>query len=450
MKGKIKPGTRQKNRLSTRLILVAGVLSLSFLITFGFLVFLNFHNLNKSKATGNGSEAGGNNLNTTGDILSEFTWENDNPLYATLGPDAIKAGKTVHTTHGGRASTKGLSPGAGKNDINFEIAGNALFDTEGIDISIDFRRNEESGNFYTRGNVFNFGMENGFIAINYKVDDGKGRSVTVRQKTNYEIPTDPVYRTYRFIYNPASGKAEIFVNSVVVWSNEGNPNTPLYWKNAGNIVIGKEMDGNGTDRPVFDNLVIRTTGSGSLFSESLINFMLEPKDQQVLIHWSTTMNRDVEYFSIERSINGVDFSNISRINADPEKDDLAHYSYSDNFIPASNLVYYRLRQTFRNGKFVSHPLSAIRFKTDKSLSIETVKPHPFLHSFDVSYYIPKSGRVWFQIMDSKGLIISTKTFEAPQGKNVFIFHDKENLASGEYSLNLIFDNKKVSAKVVKG
>lgn len=449
MKGKIKQGTKQKNKLSMRLILVVGIVSFTFVFTIGLLVFLNLNNLNKSRATGNGSESGGNILNMTGDIITEFTWENTNPLTATLGPDAIKVSKSAHTAFGGRASTKGIAPGIEGNDINLEIQGNALFDLEGIDIAVDYRRNEESGNFLSRGSGFNFGMEKGFLTINYRVDDGRNSFITIKEKTNFEVPSDPVFRSYRFIYTPSTGKGEIFVNSVVVWSHQGKPNSPMHWKSNENIIIGKYMNGGGIDRPVFDNLVIRSTGSVSMFSESLLNFMLEPKDQDVKINWSTTLNDQVDYFTIERSINGIDFVNISKLPSNPNLTSGENYTYIDKVTESTTIVYYRLRQTFLNGKFVTHPLSAVRFKTNKGLSIETVKPIPFQQSFDISYYLPQSGRVWIQLIDSKGKIVSTKTFEAPAGKNVHIFSNQENLLSGEYALDIIFNNKKVSTKVVK-
>ena len=271
-----------------------------------------------------------------------------------------------------------------------------------------------------------------------------------KEKTQFEVPSDPIFRTYRFIYTPSTGKGEVFVNSVVVWSHQGQSNMPLLWKDSENIIIGKSMNGGGIDRPVFDNLVIRSTGTVSMFSESLLNFMLEPKDQQVKINWSTTMNEQVDYFTIERSINGLDFVKISTFPSNPNLSEGEDYSYTDHVTDVSNVVYYRLRQTFLSGKFVTHPLSAVRFKTDKGLSIETVKPVPFQQSFDVSYFLPHSGRVWIQLSDAKGTILSTKTFEAPQGKNVHIFRDQDNLASGEYSLDVIFENKKVSRKITKG
>ncbi|MBK7850673.1 MAG: hypothetical protein IPJ66_05865 [Bacteroidetes bacterium] len=450
MKKSLRTRNRQKARMSTRLMIVIATFSGVFLLTLGWLVYLNFNNLSKTRASGNGSEGGGIALNTTGEILTEFTWEKDPVTMATLGPDGIKSGKDAHSATGGRSSTNGLSPGPNGKDINLEIEGTELFNQEGIDISIDYRKSEPSGSFFSRGNNFNFGIDNGYLSIEYKVENAKGGSESIKEKTNYEVPDDPLYRTYRFIYSPNSGKAEIFVNSVMVWNHQGNPNAPLYWKNAGNIIIGKNMNGNGVDKAILDNLVVRSTGSVSPLAESLLNFMLEPKDGVVKVHWSSSANDKVDYFTIERSINGVDFVNVSNVKANPAKPEGEEYEYTDKTAATTSIVYYRLRQTFLNGKFVTHPLSAIKFKTEKDFAIERINPQQFEHSFDISYFLPKSGRVWMQLTDAKGKVISSETFEAPKGKNVHVFKDQVNLERGEYTLNLIFDNKKISTKVTKG
>ena len=449
MKNKLRNRNRQKARMSTRLMIVLATFSGVFLLTLGWLVYLNFDNLSKTRASGNGGEGGGTALNTTGEILTEFTWEKNPVSLATLGPDAIKCSKDAHSMNGGRSSTNGLSPGPNGKDIDLEFEATELFNQEGIDISIDYRRSEPGGSFFSRGNNFNFGIENNILIIAYRIENAKGGSEIVKERTNYEIPDDPLYRTYRFIYSPNSGKAEIFVNSVVVWSHQGPGNAPLSWKNAGNIVIGKNLNGNGVDKAILDNLVIRSTGSVSPLAESLLNFMLEPKEGVVKVHWSSSANDKVDYYTIERSINGVDFVNVSNVKSNHQKPEGEEYEYIDKTSASTSIVYYRLRQTFLNGKFVTHPLSAIKFKTEKDFAIERVNPQMFDHSFDVSYFLPKSGRVWMQLSDSKGKVISTETFEAPQGKNVHVFKDQLNLEHGEYTLHLIFNNKKISAKVTK-
>ncbi|MBK6987626.1 MAG: hypothetical protein IPH33_04945 [Bacteroidetes bacterium] len=209
---------KQKKKLRARVILVAGSISFMLTITAGIMVYLNVNNVSKTRATATGTEGSGASL-SNGDIITEFTWEKNPVTIATLGPDAISVSKDAHSMSGGRSSTGGLSAGPNGKDIDLEIEGTELWNQEGIDISIDYSRNEKSGSFFSRENGFNFGMENGFITIAYRLENKRGGIESFKTKTEYEIPVDMNFRTYRFIYNPSKGKAEIFVNSVIVWSN---------------------------------------------------------------------------------------------------------------------------------------------------------------------------------------------------------------------------------------
>lgn len=446
MKNRIRQ--KQKSKLRTRFVLIAGSISFVLTISAGILVYLNVNNISKTRATATGSEGSGASL-SNGDIISEFTWEKDPVTASTLGPDAISASKDAHSMAGGRSSTGGLSAGPNGKDIGLEFEGTELWNQEGIDISIDYSRNEKSGSFFSRDNGFNFGMDNGYITIAYRLENKHGGIESFKTKTEYEIPIDMNFRTYRFMYNPSKGKAEIFVNSVIVWSNQHTPNTPLSWKNAGPVTIGKGMNGDGKDIAIFDNLVIRTAGNTAPLAESLLNFMLEEKDGGIKIHWSTSVNDKIKSFTIERSINGVDFMNVTTIPMNPDITDSEEYSYVDKTKATTGVVYYRLRQTFANGKFISHSLAAIKMQSESNLAIEKINPLPFDKTFDISYFLPSSGKVWIQISDEKGKVIDTQSFDAPKGKNVHVYKNEKIREAGTYSINLIFDNKKVTRSIIK-
>ena len=450
MKKRMKQRGKIKLKLSGRLLLVMGTIGISLTLVIGWLVYLNIASLSRIKATGN-NEIGGNHLNNNSEIISEFTWEKNPVTQSTFGPDAISVSSSAHSAAGGKASTHGLAPGTSGKNIDFIIASSPLFDQDGIDISLDYRRNEPSGNFFTRGGAFNFGMSKGFILIHFRVEDKKGGYETIRAITGYEIPTDDLFRNYRFIYDPIKGMAEIFVNSIIVWSYAVTPFTSLYWKDAGNITIGKDMDGGGKNIPVFDNLVIRSAGSVIPLAESLINFMPEEIGGNIRLHWSTTVNDRVNTFALQRSENGVDFTTIATVKANPDMKTEDEYMISDVPPLSNGIIYYRLRQNFKDGRFVVHHLSAIKLNTEKNanLCIEKVTPTPFEKTFDIAYFTPSSGRVWIQLTDDKGKIKSSETFEAARGKNIHACKDLANLESGAYTLHLIFGEKKVSTKVIK-
>jgi hypothetical protein len=447
MRRRLHQNNRQKNTVRLRLLYVVAFTTLIITLVTGLLVVFNLNSFRKSRAMGMESEGGGTNLNR-GEIISEFSWDKDPVTASIVGPDADRVSVEAHSMAGGRGATGGLAPGTGGKNINLEIDHKELFDQDGIDISIDYRRNEPSGDFYSRGRAFNFGMLEGFITISYRIESPLGKVESINEKTAYEIPLDRTFRTYRFIYTPLTGKAEIFVNGMIVWQHQHEKNSALSWKNADKILIGRNMNGGGEDKVVFDNLVVRNAGSVVPYTESLLNFMLETKDSGVRIHWNTAANKDVDYFTVEKSVNGVDFHTAGVVPAKPDSSD-EEYVFTDRASTKSTILYYRLRQTFKNKKYVTHELSAIKFNSEKSFSIDHITPLPFSKSFDISFYLPKSGQVWVQLTDEAGKIINTESFEAPQGKNVHVYRDEKDMRAGNYILYLIFENKKVSRVIEK-
>ena len=449
MKHSIKKSLRQRTRLTQKVILVSGALGLSAGLVIGWMVFMNFQEINNSKASGNKELAHGGSADN-GEILCEFTWEKNPVTSATLGPDAISCSSDAHSVAGGRSSTHGLSAGSNGKNIDMVLESGQLFDQDGIAINVDYRGKEKNGYFVSRGINFYFGIENGFITISYRVEDERGNPQSVKSLSDYEVPADDQFRTYRFFYSPMTGRGEITVNGAPVWSHHGPTNRPMYWKNAGHLMIGKGINGEGLDIAVLDNLVIRSTGTISPLAEALLNFMLESQGDKVTVHFSAAATDQISSFSVERSINGTDFTKIGSIPCTaPTVNSNGEYAFADPSPVSTPLVYYRLKQHLKNGKTVLHPVSAIRIKSEKNFSIERVNPSPFDSSFNVSYFLPKSGRVWIQLQDLRGSIVSSRTFDATEGKNIHRYSEDKPIEKGTYTLNIMFDNKKVSTQVVK-
>ena len=439
-----------KQKLALRLAMVAGVAGIIALTTIVTLVIINLGDDTKTRASENGKEDGVNNIDlNSGEILSKFEWEQNPVTLATIGPNAISVGKSACSAAGGRSSSLGLNPGASGADIDLVLKGTSYFDVDGIDISVDFKRKESSGYFFVRGNSLQFGFDKGYITIAYRIENGKGGYETVQAKTDYFIPIDEMFRTFRFIYNPRTGRGEVFVSSIIIWNNENLKNRKLYWKNSGDIVIGKEIDGGGYNIPVLDNLVIRTTGSSMPLSESLLNFIAEPRANEVCLRWSIESDFNIDNFVVQRSINGVDFNDIGSLNvgvAQPEEE----YMYIDKR-PAEGITFYRLKQIFTDGKFVTHPVTAVKITSNpKDIVFDHISPDPFKDKLDVAYYAPENGKVWLQITDTQGKILCSEFFGAVKGKNVHVFTDRQNLPGGTYILNLVFNDKRVKTKIIKG
>jgi hypothetical protein len=428
------------------MVLAAAAAGISVGIGLGWLVYMNFQDIEESKATETRNSAAGAG---DGEILCEFTWEKEPVTAATLGPDGISAGPDAHCARNGSGFTLGLAPGKRGKGIDLVLESNELFDQDGIDIRIDYRGGEKDGYFISRGINFYFGVEDGFLSASYRVEGEKGEASVIKAKTDYEILQDDEFRTYGFSYSPVTGKCELTVNGVPVWSRQGTPQRAMYWKNAGRVMIGKNLDGNGRDIALLDNLVIRSNGNLNPLAESLLNFMVETANGKARIHFTVMDEALVSSFTVERSEDGFKFSKLNSFPPGSQFKSEDEYVLSDESATEASVIYYRLRQDFRNGKHVIHPVSAVRMKSDKKFSIERVNPTIFTSNFSISYFLPASGRVWIQLQDSQGKVVGSKTFEAREGKNVYTYYDEGKLVAGTYTINLMHNNRKASVQIIK-
>jgi len=299
-----------------------------------------------------------------GEIILGFSWDAESTTIADAGPSASNVSIFAECVPGGLDGTKGLGAGNALKDINLEIQPTDNLNGDGIDIAIWFRRKEASGNFYTRGKDFNFGMKNGKLVVKYKLTASNGKSYSINEETRYEIPDDDLFRNYRFIYNPTTGKGEILVDQVTVWTNQAAENSRLTWKTNENIIIGEGINGEGQPIAIFDNLIIRKTGQSSNSPMQLLSFSAELENNYTMLNWFTGKEKGTEYYIIERSDDTKTYKEIGRVKAAGTSETLKAYALVDKE-PTVGITYYRLALSNNTSRSIWVPVIAIRLKPEQ-------------------------------------------------------------------------------------
>ena len=154
-------------------------------------------------------------------------------------------------------------------------------------------------------------------------------------------------------------------------------------------------------------------------------------------NWSTANELNTAYFNVQRSINGVDYATIGKINAKGRGAN--NYQFIDN-TPANGINYYRLQIIDRNGnlsysKVVAIQLSAIANRV-------SVYPNP------AKNFIIVNGKNIKQtnIIDNLGRTVATK-----KGMNAIAIQNKIEfkLSSGIYTAQILMaDGETVIKKIV--
>lgn len=303
-----------------------------------------------------------------GDVIIGFGWDEGNCTVSEMGPDASDVSMYAECISGGKDSTLGISAGNGMKNLNLIIPATEDLNSEGIDIAIDYRRFEKSGDFYTRGKEFNFGMKEGKLSIKYKLTAANGKSYSINETTSYEIPEDMEYRNYRFIYSPTTGKGEVLVDRVVVWNNQAAVQSKLTWNKSEKIIIGNEMNGEGKPLAFFDNLVIRKTSSASKVPMELLSFSADLNGQFVKLNWHTAREYGTKEFIIEKSLDTKNYKEVGRVKGAGKSENLKEYALQDNE-PHIGITYYRLALSNNAAHSVWVPVIAFKLKPEQMIPI---------------------------------------------------------------------------------
>ncbi len=106
----------------------------------------------------------------------------------------------------------------------------------------------------------------------------------------------------------------------------------------------------------------------------LIRFAGELVDEQVALEWATASEEDNDFFTIERSADGIHFEVLDTLQGAGNSSRTLIYDYRDEN-PLIGNNYYRLKQTDYNGKFAYVGIILVQNVSDYPLQLE-VYPNP--------------------------------------------------------------------------
>ncbi|MBI1222058.1 MAG: hypothetical protein GC180_05595 [Bacteroidetes bacterium] len=186
------------------------------------------------------------------DPISRFHFNTEDFAVAAIGSDATSWDSDAHSD--GTAFTIDANCGGSKG-IDLEIPG-STFDRGKLSMTFSWQRHESEAVFFERGNT-KFYIDGGYLKIQLEQYDTSGNAQTVGPiNSGYSPPSDDVFRYFTFCYDSASGVARMLVNDSIVWDYETGTQSSLYWTGAGNLFVGKRMDGNCSGKPLLDWLNI--------------------------------------------------------------------------------------------------------------------------------------------------------------------------------------------------
>ncbi|QGW29865.1 T9SS type A sorting domain-containing protein [Phnomibacter ginsenosidimutans] len=350
-------------------------------------------------------------------VKPSLTFDVNNQAYYTTGP--------IDTSDGWIQKQFVFATGASSGDFNFSIRNNSPGgdgnDWAIDDISIITRGPSASVNvdadpvidpepsafcigqrFQIMGNwIESTGAFTQYDAYQFQWAYGSnGPWNAVTPVMELPTPNDP--------YNPTNGR----IDSAVTESFN-DPNREVYFRvvvatQASNISLA---DAAPCQVTAYNSAVIQI--GSCVLPIKLLRFKAASFGQQVLLNWATADIDRLQYFVIERSTNGVDFSPVEKVNPNSF---VSKYQYQLTDLPQSNAdrLWYRLKMVHLNNEITYSAIEMVGWKkTAISLNIQ---PNPAKDMIQLNWSgVKQNQKVKLSISNATGNVIHTETITIQNG-----------------------------------
>ena len=177
----------------------------------------------------------------------------------------------------------------------------------------------------------------------------------------------------------------------------------------------------------------------SVLPIELLSFTTEAKTNYNAIQWSTATEQNNDYFLIEKSMDGIHFETIAKVEGSGTSTGILNYEFNDAEI-SEGVCYYRLKQVDFDGAFTYSSISSIT----RALATEVkVFPNPCTNTLQLSI-AQNSNIEMIRLRDLSGRVFLAFT---PDSMNTQL--DLSTYPSGIYLIEICKSNQVETQKIVK-
>ncbi len=148
---------------------------------------------------------------------------------------------------------------------------------------------------------------------------------------------------------------------------------------------------------------------GSTLPVELTGFNAKPAPQGVDLSWNTASERNNNYFAVERSADGRNFSEIGKINGAGESSSAKEYGFTDPK-PLKGVNYYRLKQMDFDGQFEYSKIVSVTI--GKTGGVRVFPTIDVAETLRVQFDEPAEEATLWQVIDASGRVVSSGSFDA--------------------------------------
>lgn len=178
----------------------------------------------------------------------------------------------------------------------------------------------------------------------------------------------------------------------------------------------------------------------------IVSFTGKLQDKTAVLTWKSENQKEIDYYVVERSFNGQQFTAIGTHDAvDAET---YTYTYLDDLSQVSANVYYRIKEVNKAGDIYYTSVVVLK-PSERTIVNIKVFPNP---SHDVVYINLSSTLndiMEVNVIDAAGKVVISKKFSTFYGQSKYAIPEFRNLESGLYILIIKTKDDSWSEKVIK-
>ena len=164
---------------------------------------------------------------------------------------------------------------------------------------------------------------------------------------------------------------------------------------------------------------------------SKISINAERLPSGIRLIWKTFSELNTSYFNIQKSADGISFSNIGNVQAAGNSNGKNEYQFVDKQ-PNENTRYYRLQMVDKDGSFTDSHILNVNIKPPLGISIH---PNPVKDLLHIQFSNSKTEKVMLQITNAQGQVLLQRHANALIGINYFTVNTS-NLPKGIYIFSI--------------
>ncbi len=189
-------------------------------------------------------------------------------------------------------------------------------------------------------------------------------------------------------------------------------------------------------------------GNGTPLPISLLDFNAYPVLEQVEIVWTTATEINNDYFTIERSKDGITFEELMKVQGAGNSNQILNYKELDSN-PFEGTSFYRLKQTDFDGTYTYSDIRVVNFNHVASNSSINVYPNPVNEKgIFIKNGMLEDSRISIKLTDMLGQLIQENVLHVnPLGDIQFIEFTNQ-VSVGVYQLQIRNNQKLEVVKLI--